>query len=489
MKTRNLLFIFTDQQRHDTLSVSGNRTIQVPNLDALADESCVFRDAYASQPVCSPSRGTMMTGLYPHTHRVVENNLILPHDARCIAEYLHEHRTAYLGKWHLGNETRCQHGFHEWVSTEHYYYRDVRDDTTTPEENCSYHRFLVENGFMPDGEDGDYRFFTRDFATRLPVEYSKPAFLAGEADRFLRENRDRPFALYVNFLEPHPPYRSVNDDLYDPATIDLPPNFGVELDETAPAKCRFKAAYARANGRHFPLSDEHSWRKQIARYLGCVTLIDTYVGRILDSLRQHGLEDNTMVVFTSDHGEMMGDFGLISKAVMFQPSIRVPLLFRVPWVTTEQRVIDGPVNLVDLVPTILDVLGYPLDSTLQGESLYPVITADRPFGGKDVFVEYHENPDALFRKKKYAGVLTPGLRKELERLYPHPVEERTIVTPDGWRLTLNQTGEHELYDLTGDPLERTNLYGRSRYQATVSELRSKVASWQQRTGDTAVFAD
>ncbi len=489
MNPRNVLFIFTDQQRHDTLTVNGNRNVRVPNLDALANESFVFRDAYASQPVCSPSRGTIMTGLYPHSHRVVENNQILPHDVRCISEYLEGYRTAYMGKWHLGNETQRQHGFDEWVSTEDYYYRDVRDDTSTPETNCSYHRFLVENGFMPDGEDGEYRFFTRDFATRVPAQYSKPAFLAGEADRFLRENQDKPFALYVNFLEPHPPYRSVNDDMYDPAEIDLPPNFGAEFDKTAPVKYRFKAEYAKTRGRHFPLNDEYSWRKQIARYRGCVTLIDTYVGHVLESLKRHGLDENTLVVFTSDHGEMMGDFGLISKGVMFQPSVRVPLLVRVPWVATEQRIIDGPVNLIDLVPTILEALDRPSDDALQGESLYPVIARDHHYEGKDVFIEYRENPKALYKKKKYTGVLTPSLQKELERLYPHPIEERTIVTPDGWRLTLNQTGEHELYNLKDDPLERTNLYGRDQYRTIVGELWSRIVAWQQQTGDTATFEE
>ncbi|TVR29518.1 MAG: hypothetical protein EA404_14650 [Spirochaetaceae bacterium] len=487
MNHRNVIFIFTDQQRFDTLKVNGSRSAQAPNLDALSQQSVVFREAYAAQPVCTPSRATILTGLYPHSHGLVKNNQILRQDVRCIAEHLDGYRSAYMGKWHLGNETSRQHGFDEWVSIEDYYYRKIRDNVSEPEINCAYHDFLVKQGFVPDGEDGEYRFFTRDFGTRIPAEYSKPAFLAREADRFLGENRDRPFALYINFLEPHPPYRSVNDDLYNPDDIDLPPNFDFEFDDQTPIKYRFKAHYAKNRGRHFPLTDEKAWRKQIARYRGCVTLIDTYVGEVLKSLARHGLEDNTLVVFTSDHGDMMGDMGLLGKGVMFQPSVRVPLLFRTPWLSLQQRLIDGPVNLVDLVPTILEALDQPLPDAIQGKSLYPVLCGEQPFDGDDVFIQYHEDPRDLYRKQKYEGLLTPELKEPLERLYAEPVEERSVVTRDRWRLTLTQTGEHELYNLNEDPLERVNLYGSRENAAVVKELRAKIKAWQARYGDDAAF--
>ena len=203
MTLPNLLFIYTDEQAFNTLAAYGNRAIQMPNLNRLADESVVFDEAYVVQPVCTPSRAALLTGLWPHQNGCTENNLSLWPEVRCLPEMITrgDYVTAHHGKWHLGDEIFAQHGFEEFISIEDEYgryYSAGRDQT----QRSSYHQFLIEAGFMP--QNGVT--FGRGEAARLPEVFGKPAFVAREASRFIRQNRDRPFILYANFLEPHMPF-------------------------------------------------------------------------------------------------------------------------------------------------------------------------------------------------------------------------------------------------------------------------------------------
>ena len=206
----NLLFLWTDEQRADTLAAYGGH-YRTPALNRLASESVVFDRAYVTQPVCTPSRSSVMTGLWPHQAGTVNNNIPLRADTRAMPELLGDsaYRTGYMGKWHLGDEIFPQHGFQVWKAMEDGYrshFSKGRDrDARSP-----YYDFLKQLGYKP-GEDNA---FSRGFCTKLPVEHSKPSFLANEASRFVLENRGAPWMLYVNFLEPHPPFGSALDDLH-----------------------------------------------------------------------------------------------------------------------------------------------------------------------------------------------------------------------------------------------------------------------------------
>ncbi len=185
MATPNVLFIFTDEQRADTLSAYGNSQIEMPNLNRLAEQSVVFENTYVTQPVCTPSRSSILTGLYPHTNGCTENNILLSLDIPCLPEMLTsgEYATAYHGKWHLGDEIFAQHGFDEWRSIEDAYIQFYSPDRDR-DARSTYHHFLIENGFSPS----DGRMFSRSRAARLPERFGKPAYLAGEASRFIRQN-------------------------------------------------------------------------------------------------------------------------------------------------------------------------------------------------------------------------------------------------------------------------------------------------------------
>jgi arylsulfatase A-like enzyme len=191
----NLVFIWTDEQRADTMLAYGNTKIHTPNLNKLAAESVVFENAYVTQPVCTPNRSAVMTGLWPHTTGCIRNNIPLPPGVPCLSEIVNDadYRTAYMGKWHLGDEIFAQYGFEEWVSIEDFYtdcYSKGRDHS----QRSDYHHFLIGKGYQPDNGTK----FSRAFAARRPIEHCKPKFLEIKACDFLRRHRRCAIALYAS---------------------------------------------------------------------------------------------------------------------------------------------------------------------------------------------------------------------------------------------------------------------------------------------------
>lgn len=490
MKSPNLLFLFTDEQRADTMAAYGNTRIQTPNLNQLASQSIVFERAYVTQPVCTPSRASILTGLYPHTAGCTENNVPLPADVPCFPEMLsgghstHEYVTAYHGKWHLGDEIFWQHGFDEWRSIEDNYgryYSPGRD----PDARSTYHAFLIENGFTP----ANGKRFGRGETTRLPEEFGKPAYLAREASRFIRENRDRPFVLFVNFLEPHMPFFGPRDDQHDADKVTLPANIDALPTADQPLKTRlFQRGYYERGHSGLPLRTEADWRRMIANYWGLCSLVDTHVGTILDTLAECGLDESTIVVYTSDHGDMMGSHRLLAKCVMFEEAARVPLLVRLPGQMACSR-IRVPVSQIDLVPTLLDWMGQPIPEHVEGQSLRPLVEGQKDVPPRDVFVEWsgHNNGfgDMIGSVSVPEAMLQLATREEIIAAITDPV--RTVITPDGWKFNCSPLGEHELYNLDEDPLETHNLATQEELRPLVEELAGRIRRWQERTADAVAI--
>jgi len=487
MSKPNLLFLFTDEQRSDTMAAYGNDRIDTPNLNRLAAGSAVFERAYVTQPVCTPSRASIMTGLYPHTCGCTANNVPLPADVPCLPEMLPpgQYATAYHGKWHLGDEIFAQHGFDEWVSVEDMYrgfYSAGRDRSA----RSDYHHWLVAHGVRP--EKGDV--FGRGQAARLPEALSKPAFLAESASRFLRAHRDRPFVLYVNFLEPHMPFFGPRDGQYDPAEVSLPDNFECPLSADQSLKGRAVAEFHRRHGHSgLPLADEADWRRMIANYWGLCSLVDTHVGTILATLEECGLAEDTIVVYTSDHGDMMGSHRLIAKCVQYEEAVRVPLLVRLPGQSRPRRIAQ-PVSQIDLAPTLLEAMGCDRPDHLQGESLLGLLEGRDARGPGDVIIEWNGGnigAGPFGRREDYPDYLDAIADWEA---YCADVTDpvRTAVGPDGWKLTLSPARRHELYNLNDDPGETVNLIGRDGTAEVTGRLADSIRRWQERTGDDVPLA-
>ena len=441
----NLLFIFTDQQRYDTMACYGNDRIETPNLNALASESFVFERAYVTQPICTPARSSILTGQYPHTNGCTALNIPLQAKTKTIAEMVSDdYHCAYCGKWHLGDEIVAQHGFDDWVSLEDLY-RQFYSKPEYLERYSSYHHYLIEHGYMPDVEREGKRVFGRQGAAQLPEEHVKARFLGREAARFIGEHSDDPFVLYVNFFEPHNPYTGPLDDLYDADSLPVGPHFRQRPSENASRLHQIQSEHYMSGGQHdgIDLTTEAGCRQLRAQYMGNVTLVDRGLGDIIQALEASGQADNTIIVYTSEHGEMMGDHGLFEKSVLYEEAARVPLLIRVPWLGAGQQFITGAIGQIDLVPTLLDLLGEPIPDELEGESKADVLRGETTLAGNDVFIEWN-GPDARPIQLYKGGV---------------PAEEwvqvkgawRTIVAEGRWKLNLSTTDQCELYDLATDP--------------------------------------
>jgi len=460
----NLLFLLVDQQRFDTLRVYGNSQIRVPNLNRLAEQSIAFSRYYVSQPVCTPSRGSLLTGLYPHTHGSSSNNMPLNPSVPVLVEMLRgkDYATAYFGKWHLGDEICPQHGFQEYESIEDGYTH--LSAKSCAREYSGYYRFLASQGLKPDRKG----LYTRDFANQVPKELSKPAYLASQAAQFLERHQRQPWVMYVSSLDPHDPFHSVNDHLYNPAKMEVPKSFSEAPDPTE--LDRTKAIRAgQLRNPHSALATAESLREVKAHYWGKITLVDEMYGRILAKLEALGLADNTIVVSTTDHGEMMGDHRLMFKTVMYEEAVKVPMLLRIPWLKGQPPRIGKPVAQVDVVPTLLELMGQPVPRHLQGFSWAPFLLEGRDLPDRNVMLEWNGPP-------------RPGQSSDPEVL-------RTIISPEGWKMNLGHDGTGELFRLVHDPQEMVNLFYRQESLGVIRRLAAEINLWQQSTGDAMIPFD
>lgn len=476
----NLLFIFTDEQRWDTLPCYGNGVVRAPNLEGLARQGAVFEHCYVTQAICTPSRSSLMTGYYPHTTGCTGNNVALPADMPTIAELVpDDYARGYVGKWHLGDEVIPQHGFEEWVSLDDEY----RAHYSRPEYGdrlSDYHHFLVEQGCEPDTEEHGARVFSRPFAASLPEPFTKARFVGRQTADMVRRfaARERPFLICANLLEPHMPFTGPLNHLYDPGEVPTGPAFLEPPPGNAALVNRMLAEYfLNSEWEGHDLRTEAGWRRIRANYLGLVTLVDNAVGEILRALEESGASEETVVVFTSDHGDMMGDHGILAKAVQYEEAVRVPLLVRAPWLAGQGQRVRGRFSQIDLVPTLLDLLGLPAPGGLHGRSRSGALEGDGSLEGEDVFIEWngrHSRPGPPFT--------TAG--EETRRILSLPW--RTVIGADGWKLNLNAEDRCELYHLESDPHERRNRYDEPGQRHRVRDLAGRIEAWQRRTADTAV---
>lgn len=459
----NLLFLWTDQQRADTMAAYGNTRYRVPVWNKLASESVVFDRCYDAQPVCTPARSCVMTGTWPHANGCVHNNIKLRADVKTMPELLDDssYRTAYMGKWHLGDEVFAQRGFQEWKSIEDGIYQSFYSEGRDKSTRSAYHHFLLRQGYKPDDEK--HASFSRDFATRIPVEHSKPSFLAQEASNFILGNRNQPWMLYVNTLEPHTPFWSVLNELHAPEEAPLQKNYPGMISGGEPRSYMRRREQFMRRGEGFNLKNAEDWQRMHRHYAGLCSLVDQAWGRILWALEASGQLENTIVVHTSDHGEMMGSHTLMAKGVMYEEAIRVPFLLRAPFRNQRPQHVPNPVSHIDMVPTLLDLMGKKDTGGFAGQTLTQTLLGRRQ--PDDVFVEWNRDP-------KFGGP-----------------RARTVVTPDGWKLVLHDSDVCMLFDRNKDPLEMHNLYYRPEHTRTVRALRAKIEQFQKKNRDDMPLPD
>ena len=437
----NILWICTDQQRYDTIHALGNDVIRTPNLDRLAAEGVAFTRAYCQSPVCTPSRASFLTGRYPSAVGVHRNgNAYFPSDVKLITRRLAEagYDCGLVGKLHLAAadgrvEPRIDDGYRVFLWS-----HAPKPRAGWPPEAHAYHQWLLSQGVEWDtaygGDTTDGWRIQQEYRPGIAAHYHQNTWCAHEAIAFMREKREGPWLMSVNPFDPHPPM--------DPA-----PEYFAHMDRDAmplPIWCESDEEhqglfYDVDHQTKTPLPpDSYDARGMVAAYYAQIEHLDHEVGRMLAALEETGQRENTIVIFTSDHGEMLGDHGLRLKGCRFyEGAVHVPLILSWPGHFESGLVSDALVEMVDLAPTLLDAATLPVPAEMQGWSLYPLLVgrgnsaSHRPF----VRCEYHDALDLAHAS--HANMLFDG-RYKLVVYHGHDVGE--------------------LYDLGDDPQECHNLW-------------------------------
>ncbi len=349
----NLLLVTCDQHRADCLGAAGNNVIRTPNLDRLAAEGLYFERNFVQCPQCVPSRSALHTGRYPHVNRTPSNLYRLPPTEQTLAMTLSRagYLTACAGELPFA-PTRFLGGFQKVVASDAEYHASLRAAGWRLEE----HRERLKSRFQA-------------WPVPWPEDLDETAFHAGRARQFIRENAGRPFFLHVNFRRPHHPFDppAPFDRMYEGARFPASHRRDGEMKNKPPGQ---QKALEQSVGFDLRTMTAADLDRIKAYYYGMISENDKYIGRLLATLREGGIEDRTLVVVTSDHGEMLGDHGLLFKGGYFYDEVmRTPLIIRAPGKLPAGKRVAALVEEIDIMPTILELLGIAVPAGVQGQSL------------------------------------------------------------------------------------------------------------------------
>ena len=452
MSTPNILFLMTDQQRWDAMSCSGD-WVQTPNLDRIASEGIRFTNCITTSPVCIPSRLSLATGLYPHNTHVWNNmNHQMPAETPTWMQAVRDagYRTSLFGKTHLhphGGDLREREGLMNAYGLD-----DVNEigGPRASAKVLSHMTALWEEKGLWDAYRADYRerFSTKPYLVRpstLELEDYADVYVGQQAKQYLQNyERNEPWCCWVSFGGPHEPWDTPEPyaSMYDPE--DMPPAVPRPFTEGRP-----RGHLDRVMRRMNPTFEPGEIGRLRANYAGNVTLIDDQIGEILDAIEARGELENTIIVHTSDHGEMNGDYGLIYKSNFLNGAVRIPLLVRTPDSTNAGSICESPVEWIDVGPTLVEMTGGELEHRQFGKSLCPVLT----------------QPEATHRDFAISEI-----------------EGEIMLLNREWKVALNAEGEvYLLFDVQNDPNEIQNLAGRSEVADIETALRLQILEWLVQT--------
>jgi arylsulfatase A-like enzyme len=436
----NIVFVLVDDLRWDDIAVAGHPFVQTPSIDRLAREGARFLNAFASTPLCSPSRASILTGQYVRTNGIIDNTArdSASHRLQTFAVPLAAagYRTAFVGKWHMGNDDSPRPGWTRWVAMR------GQGEAVDPVLNVDGARRTV-NGYVTD-------------------------VLTNFADEFLRDTSKAPFMLFLAHKALHPNIQQ-RDDGSTAALTDQPEGFvpaerhrgryatqAIPRRDNAMSAPANKPALLRSIPGLPPLSpatgtSERDIRARLEMLLG----VDESLGRLVTTLTELGQLDNTVIVFTSDHGYFYGEHGLNEeRRLAYEETARIPLIVRYPKVARAGSTPALMVQTIDFAPTLLALAGVADTAARQGVSLIPVLDGTATTWRSSVFLEYYS--DRVFPR-----MLTMGYDAvRTERL-------KYIAYRD-------LQGMDELYDLQADPFEMANLIGSDRAAALLTEARTEL---------------
>lgn len=435
----NILWICTDQQRYDSIAALGNPLIHTPNIDSLVQQGAAFRRAYCQSTVCSPSRASYLTGRYPRTTGCRQNGQTLPASERLISRILADagYMCGLVGKQHLSScsdgkvEIRGDDGYSEFHWSHH-----PQPDWA---ENA-YTQWLAAQGHS--WEELYQGPITPYVIGGVPADLHQTTWCANIAIDFIRRHKGSTWFFSFNCFDPHHPFDPPGEYLkkYDPEQMPLPRYQEGELEEkTIYQQLDHDWAHNSPGDFHTGAMTDDDRRQVTAAYYAMVQLIDDNVGRMLAALEETGQLDNTLVIFMSDHGEMLGDHGLYFKGPYFYESaVRVPLVMRLPGVIQSGLQIQGLTELVDIAPTLCQIAGLEVPEAMQGYSLLPHLCGQAdPLKHRDyIYCEYYN-------------------------AWTHPRSYGTMMRTVNHKICVyHGIDDGELYDFTSDEHEYENLWHR-----------------------------
>jgi N-acetylglucosamine-6-sulfatase len=421
----NVLVILTDDMRHDAMSCAGHAWFKTPNLDRLAKEGARFTNAFVTTSLCSPSRASMLSGLYAHSHRIQNNFTDYPNDLPSYPRRLREtgYETAYIGKYHMGEQDDAPRpGFDHWMSHK---------------GQGNY----FDNEFNIDGKLRTIKGYYTHVVTDHAVDW-------------IKKKRDKPFLLVLGHKAPHggpivpePKYENAFQEvrIEKPATAAEP---GPDLPEWR------KICRPTWHGIDGPLYGLKDFGKFVRYYHATIASVDDSVGRVYQALKDAGQLDNTVIIFTSDNGFALGEHGRVDKRTMYEESIRVPLVVRYPKLIPKPMLVEPMVLNLDLAPSILDICGAKPLENIHGRSWKPLLEGKAAGWRTSWYYEYN-----------------------YEKEFPYTPNVRGVRTAE-WKYIHYPHGDGkpdrhkaELYNLKDDPAESRNLIDDPKHAAKVKELR------------------
>ena len=456
----NIIFVITDQQRFDTIAAGGASWMHTPVLDRMAREGVLFSRMYCTSPSCAPSRASLFSGTYPHTNGVMRNDepwafswvqMLSASGYRCVN----------VGKMHT-HPFEDAFGFHE---------RHVVENKDRATRRLPFYLDQWDKAFWARGLEkpsrityrrrADYAERLGAFAWELPADLHSDNFVPDMARMWLDAcEAAEPFFLQIGIPGPHPPYDPTPEALalYDDAEPPRP----IRDDEPLPAPLRaLRQSHLDVDHDaivHLEDPSDAQLMRQRRHYAANVSMIDASIGRLLETLDERGLTDNTVVIFTSDHGDSLNDHGLSQKWSMYEHSVRVPALVWAPGLISGGRVVDDLVSLFDFGPTILDLAGVPVPEWMEARSLAPGLAGEETEPRRYIFAEHAG--DRILNGTAYM----------------------TMVRDDRFKLVHFAEHPGQLFDLDADPDERRNLWDDPAYQADKARLLQAILDWRIESG-------
>jgi choline-sulfatase len=457
---KNVLFLMTDQHKPDCLGVEGDRVARTPNIDSFAKTAVRFSDAYCANPVCTPSRASILTGLYTHNHRAWSNAVPWPFEHKTMAHAFSQagYMSALIGKMHFVDAQT--HGF-DYRLDFNDWFQQLGPQTKLYAEELSRRN---SGSGQPQIDD-----LWRDFddpwigvreldnrtgavhvgrASKIPEDHHFENFVARESIRFLKNHgKEQPFFLISSLLKPHDPFMPGKRfaDMFRPVDMRLPDTWG-KVDLNAIPK-RVRNTIERDN----PLADPAVARAHIAMYYANLAHADDALGQVLQALRDLDLEKDTIVIYSSDHGEMLGEHGLWQKFQFYDPSCGVPLMFRVPGMTEAGSRCSVPVSLVQLMPTLCELCSLTPPHNPDGKSVVDLIQHPGQKEETKVYAEFDlETPNAKY-----------------------------MMRSGDYKYSFWVNDMPELYHMVDDPKEMRNLAILNDHKGRVEDMRAQLFDWHR----------